>query len=389
MQLPTELLVSQEKANRGIVYTSELQQALPSLASDFAVINQKQRQDGDFMSYTDRYYSHIFDVKHHLGTVSCLVLHDGTPGNQADVLWLPFADSEPSSLQETINHYAHNDEPSLSDKIKGKPNSHGAALKVSTHYDLASLVEGYSGTTLAFFAPRPMTVYDVHGRRQVWGGDFTPDTDLLEKALEKAEEIISAGGDTSYRSTLSRLDIAGASKGGHQAVATGSELMRRGEREVLSVTTQEMVMGTDSLFDLAKGYLFAQNVGEPSDIEPNDPIIHDLDFRRQSDAHGNEPAMFWRMAKGMSKVGDLVGMSKRKRVLPQIASLIENGVKVTSFYGVNSGVAHRTGDIFAKEFGDDVAVVPVRALAGQYAGHLINENHNELATAFVLGRFHD
>jgi hypothetical protein len=370
-----------EKATRGLIFTPELAEALPNLPEAFEQVNQAQNTDRE--AYLNEIIGSVFSFRHRLGRVTCAALwnHAGDNPTEALVTLPPFTDCAPRSSGKRLADYSTKEEAGLLDIIKAAPNSARQIIKLATSNELEHTL-GAGKVAVAFFSDTPMRAYSLRQRAEILGGGFGSMTEIVEHGLAEVQDRLHG---PKSETQISDIHLAGASQGASQAVAVGSHLTNEGsEYRVKTVTTQELIMGPKNYRQLLKG--LGGHIGEVSTIDvaeqehiPETTLLHNID------RHGNEPAMFGRMLKAsVLKPFNMAGLTKPMQTYLHIDNLDARNVPVTILLAAQSGLTQETAT-YLQNCSNNVGLVTVRAVAGQFADHLADENVDVVATGIALG----
>jgi hypothetical protein len=284
---PSEIIIDmadaegEDKANRALYYTDDLETALPGLPEAFRAADHW---------FEDNKLNHLLSLEDSLFTLDM----DGEPvicslrysaasalSKAINVTSHGFADYSPKSSAVELRKYIDIEDPSIPDKQKAMPNTWSAITKAATMHDIRQAM-GLGMPQLDIYRP-------THDR--FTGGQFAYFADTVEAAVAHAQEALH--GKTS-ETQISELHLNGLSFGASEVVGAAAEIKLASDQlDVRSVTAQEIIMGL-SFPELIK---FGGLVGEPSaqtSIGEGSETILEPMLRQQGDKYGNEPTMTFR-----------------------------------------------------------------------------------------------
>lgn len=377
-----EILIDTDKATRSVFYTGAITEA-PQFAAAYSAANQA------YLLAPQETLVHIEDSILNFTsatgeTVPCSLLYDGrSKADEMLVIFAPFADGPPKSSSKEIYNYTRLEAPGFGDKQIAKPNSWNQATKSKTVFEvLAAMEEGMP--VLTIFSPLPPKAYQPVERKAFGKGNYAPAGVMTLRAVRRAQEILHGH---SSPTQIDKLHLHGASLGASNAIGAAAAISRLSdERQVLTVTAQELILGPKKLTDLAARFTIKSVVGEASNYDPAMRFLRleEPALRKVIDAHGNELAMFLRTARAMTKVAYLAGLTRPERIVNNVEDLLAQGTKISVPLAANSALTHETASYLPKGE-DNLQVINVKAIKDQKATHLIDEHVGLVAATTVLG----
>ena len=364
---PAEVFV--DPSEKLVFLTPELVQFVPSTKKAFEAV------DNVFTSEPEAHLKHLeeslFTFKSSTGAdISCSLVPG--KGSELLVMWAPFSDGTPNSSAETMYQYITGE---VTSKIKAAPNSWNQLTKSGVVAELLKAT-GQEMPVLTIFSPLPSVpnnAYTHQGYKQIRRGNFTPASRITSEAIQHAQDRLHG---SKSETQIDELHLHGASLGASSAIGAANGLLTVANRAIRTVTAQELIVAPRNVFpDLAARFTVKGTVGEVSEKEVDDSwvAIDEPLIRQRIDGKGNEPMMFARMLRGMSKVSRLKGLTRPNRnETPQlIENLINSDVAVLLPLAENSGLTHDTPK-YLPNTGEQI--IQVRAIKGERAAHLIDEH---------------
>jgi hypothetical protein len=307
-------------------------------------------------------------------------------GNRLLVMWAPFSDCAPRSSASSIYEYMVADADKLPSKSNAAPNSWSQITKSGVVSELLKAVD-LDMPVLTIFSPLPSfphNAYTHNDYKYIRQGDFTPASRIADEAIAAAQDRLHG---PQSETQLDQLDFHGASLGASHAIGAATGTLLAGERQVHSVTAQELIISPSSVLgDLALRFTIKDPRGKPSvrEIPENSGSIAEPLIRQKITRAGNELAMVGRMLRGMSKVSRLKGLTRPERNLTpkHLEYLQERGVSTLIPLAESSGLTYDTPLHLLG--GSDENVVNVCAVKGERTAHLIDEQVALTALLAVL-----
>lgn len=379
-----EMLVDMNKKTRSLFVTPWVRSLLPDIIPAFEAVDQRYLESP--RRFLDEISDSIFVFKSLAGgtEVTCSLLYDDRSKNDEILLiFAPFSDVEPKSPAKELYRYIHLDNPDILDKQKAKPNGWNQATKSKVVFELIAAL-GQGMPVLTIFSPVPPAAYFGKERKAFRSGDFSPATRIATEALFHAQTLLhGSNGETQ----VDKLHTYGASLGASNNVGASRGLAETSDRhQVLTVTAQELIMGPQSLVQLADGFLFRNTVGDPPSLGPLSrlhPRILEPALRRAIDAHGNELTMFPRIINAMLKLSYLSGLTHPRKIAGDVENLLDRGIPVTVAVAKNSRLTHQTPS-YLPQSEENLRLITVTG-HDQRVGHLIDEHTALTAAVIALG----
>ncbi len=380
---PKEVIVNTKKETKSVVIGPEIEATLPNVVEAFSKVDEAFLKDP--RAYLEKLHDSVFTVKVRNGKdiVCSLLYDDDSKKDEILVIFAPFSDGPPKSDARAIGSYMAEAPPasfviSMGRKQLAKPNSWNQTTKSGVVFDLLGAL-GNGMPVLTIYSPIPVKAYS-EGERQALKeeGDFQSAAGIVWSAVEAAQDRLHG---LHNETRIDKINLHGASTEASKAIGAASEL--KDVFSVPSVTVQELIMGPDSPFDIAKRYAITTRVGGPSDVETQiySPRIFEPQIRQRIHQHGNELGTYIRMAKAV-RLTYLRGLTHPEQTIADIENLLDSNVSVLIALAENSNLTHQTKGFLPN---DKERVVTVRAEKGQYADHLIDEHVALAALITVLG----
>jgi hypothetical protein len=160
LELPSEIIMDNDKATRGLIYTPELEKALPAwpLPEAFRAVDDIQNRNR--FAYLGEVAASVFSFRHRRGEVTAAAFWNNArpSADSALVTWPPFTDCAPRSSADTASEYSYSPSANPISVMRAKPNSWRQAIKAATSNDLENVLED-GKVVLAFFSGMPGRVY--------------------------------------------------------------------------------------------------------------------------------------------------------------------------------------------------------------------------------------
>lgn len=158
-KLPNMLVMDNEKATRGLLFTPELAEALPSLPQAFRHVDQFQNANRE--AYLGNVFSSVFSFKHGLGRVTCAAFynHSATDSKRASLSLPPFTNCAPNRPNAArLADFSNKKSANFIDTLMAAPNSTREIFQAATHNELEYAL-GDGRPTVAIFSDTPMRVF--------------------------------------------------------------------------------------------------------------------------------------------------------------------------------------------------------------------------------------
>jgi hypothetical protein len=378
-EIPQEIVT--DTKTRAVLLDPQIEATLPNIDLAFA------RADEAFVDnpeeYLARLQNSIFEFKSGTGAeVACSLIY-GPESRQDEllVIFAPFSDSAPKSTAQELSEYITADFKGgiggMITKEKVGPNSWNQTTKSAVIFELLEAL-GKGVPVLTIYSPIPTKAYSSSERDSIKQGDFSPSARLAEEAVAEAQ--VRLHGKTS-ETQIDKLRLGGASLGASNALGAGSGLLKK-DYDVRSVYAQELIMGPESVPDLARRFTVGQYVGEAAEEKSpsSGKVIEEPALRKAIDRHGSELiGTNVRMVRGM-KPTYMEGLTKPEKTVRAVENLLNHNVDVLVALAKNSALTHQTRN-FLPYSGERVVSIVGN---GDRIGHLADEHVALSALVAVL-----
>lgn len=379
---PKEIIIDSRKETKSVFIGPELQEAMPHVLEAFGKVDKAFLENPE--AYITRLYDSVFSFKSKTGAeVACsLLFDDGSKKDELLIIWAPFSDSAPKSSADELYHYItqplSGGPRGFLAKEQAKPNSWNQTTKSSVIFELLGAV-GSRMPVLTIYSPISTGAYTKGERVALRNGDFSSASRIAREAVAEAQQKLHG---LHSETRIDKVNLHGASLGASNAIGTARTLLEK-DITVPTVTAQELIMGPESFFDVAKRFTIASRTGEPSDIEVprHMPKVPEPEIRQSIDRNGSELSMLVRMAQAV-KPTYLRGLAHPERTVNYIEYLLNNNVSLLIALAENSGLTRQTKNYLPN---DREKVITVRGREGQYADHLIDEHVALTSLVAALG----
>lgn len=385
MYAPSEILVDTRSESKAVVLEPELGAALPGLVPAFEHVDEIYQENP--LAHLRELGQSVFSFQQHKENVFCSLICNQQTAQSTEmlVIFSAFSDCAPLSTPEQIHAYVDNSDAGFIAKQKARPNTWNQTTKSSVTHDLLEALD-MGMPVLTIYSPIPPRAYTAEERRLIRRGNLSPAGKTAENAIARTKDIISR----EYgQPRISTLHLRGESLGDN-AIGTAYVIKEKDdELSVGSVTAQELIMGPNGIADLAMRYMIRQYVGQASDRQPKSGslLLPEPRIRQDIDRHGSELATYVRVAKAMSKLTHLLGLTKPEWLADKIGELVYKDVLVLVALAENSSVSYQTPSYLPEH--PNLALVTFKAVEGQKVGHLADEHValGAITTAINIKRY--
>lgn len=370
-EFPNRLVTNTE--TKSVVLDNKLANTLPNVGEAFDEVDRAFTDDPE--KYLANLEDSMFSFKSSEGSnVACSLLHnEQSNGEELLVLFAPFADRDPTTSSEKLHNYITTEYAGgligLRDKEKAAPNTWNQTTKSAVTFELLKALDR-NIPVLTIYSPIDPAAYSKSERDLIKAGDFSPAGRIAEEAINQAQIRIHG-----YRSEteFDGIHLAGSSLGASNAIGAGADLLEI-DKEVLTVTAQELILGPVNRRDLFNKFAVKSLTGDPS-VElssAHNPQIAEPALRREIDKHGSEVVgMNGRMVKAMLSQTYMKGLTKSAPTIEAIETLLDSNVDLLVALADNSAVSSKTWSYLPNK---GEKVIKLSAQSGEKLGHIANEH---------------
>lgn len=361
-KLPKDLYVDPEA--RELYVPPSIQELVPGAVDYFA---NQNLNESDLLESLQTLESSVFNVKSGNRYVPCSLIHGDAVSKEALVIFAPFSDSEPKSSAEAVLNNALADKPKFGQKRAADSNSWNQIIKSAVTQELLAAT-GSDMPVLTIFSPLSLQAFDRHERCDIRGGDFSAMGRLAVDALAVGQSRLHGSQATTRIGTI---HLAGASLGAHNALGAGRYMNERGSHWIGSLTAQELIIGPETVPQLAKKYLKPLTGVASQKNPPEDWIKLPEPALRSIDRNGYSPAVVARILRGMSRASFHKGIANPEEAYHAMNELYKSRIPLTVAQGENSSLTVLTPTYMPHGFSD---LITVKGVKDSKAAHLINEH---------------